>query len=130
MRERHRSLQRLLHVKKQLHRMEEARLDEIQRRKNELDAERRALFDLLGDRNDSLILGLACRQLAQTQKRESELKAEEEEQKTQLMKRTAQKKALERIVKETAQTIAREDEKLQLLEIGERLAFRARSSLP
>jgi hypothetical protein len=130
MRQRHKSLKRLLHVKKQLHQKEEAELAEIQRKKSEIETERRALFDILGARNDPFILGLACRHLVQTQRRESELREQEQEQKSQLMRRTAQKKALEKIVEDAARKVAREDEKLELLEIGERLATRARSSLP
>jgi hypothetical protein len=131
MRERHRTLERLLLVKSQLHKMEEAKLDEIQRRKFAMEAEQRALLEMLGDveKNDQLILGLACRHLVHTQKRESELVVEENEQKSRLLQRAAQKKALEKIVKETAREIDRDDEKRQLLDIGERLAAQAHSSL-
>ncbi|MCW2274939.1 hypothetical protein GJ654_10765 [Rhodoblastus acidophilus] len=125
MRQRHKSLKRLLHVKNQLHQKEEAELAEIQRQKGEIEAERRAVFDILGGRDDPFILGLACRHLIQTQRRESELHEREQEQKTQLMRRTAQKKSLEKIVEEAGRRIAREDEKLELLEIGERLAAKA-----
>jgi hypothetical protein len=111
--------------------MEEAKLDEIQRRKFAMEAEQRALLEMLGDveKNDQLILGLACRHLVHTQKRESELVVEENEQKSRLLQRAAQKKALEKIVKETAREIDRDDEKRQLLDIGERLAAQAHSSL-
>ena len=130
MRQRHKSLKRLLHVKNQLQQKEEAELAEIQRKKSEIEAERRAVFDILGARDDPFILGLACRHLIQTQRRENELQEQEREQKTQLLRRTAQKKALEKIVEDAARRVAREDEKLELLEIGERLAAKARSSLP
>jgi hypothetical protein len=131
MRERKRSLERLLRVKKQLHKMEEARLDDIRRQKAEIEAEKLALFDILGnvETSDSLVLGLACRHLVQSEKRESDLAAREQAQQAQLLRRTAQKKALEKIVAETARSIARDDEKRQLLDIGERLAEKARSSL-
>jgi hypothetical protein len=122
----------MLRVKSQLHKIEEAKLDEIQRRKIVVEEEKRALLKMLGDveRNDPLILGLACRHLVHSERRERELVAEELAQRAQLLQRSAQKKTLEKIVKETALSIAREDEKLQLLEIGERLASGARSSLP
>lgn len=131
MRERHRSLERLLLVKQQLQRIEEARLDEIRRQQAEIEADKRDLFDILGDieNNDALMLGLACRHLVHSQKREGELAAQEHAQKAQLLARTAQKKTLEKIVAETARAIARDDEKRQLLDIGERLAEQARSSL-
>ncbi|MBB4199390.1 hypothetical protein CCR94_06030 [Rhodoblastus sphagnicola] len=132
MRERHRSLQRLLRVKAQLHQIDEAKLGEIQRRRILVEEEKRALLRMLGDveKNDSFILGLACRHLIQSERREIDLAAEESAQKAQLLQRSAQKKTLEKIVKETAVSIAREDEKLQLLDIGESLAARASSSLP
>ena len=132
MRERHRSLERLLRVKNQLYKMDEAKLEDIQRRKIVVEEEKRALLNMLGDveKNDPLILGLACRHLVKSDKRESELVVEEQAQKAQLLRRSAQKKTLEKIVLETARSIAREDEKLQLLDIGERLAARVRSSLP
>lgn len=132
MRERHRSLERLLRVKSQLQQLEEAKLDEIRRRKAAVEAEKQQLLKMLGDatNNDPLILGLACRHLARSERAERELLIEEQAQKAELLRRTAQKKALENIVKETGRTIAREEEKRELLEIGERLAARANSSLP
>ncbi len=132
MRDRKKSLERLLQVKSQLHKLDEARLEDIRRRKAELDAERRALFDILNDveKTDPLILGLACRQIAHSRRRETALESEEQEQKTKLFTGAAQKKALEKVVKETARAADREYEKQQLLEIGERLAANGRSSLP
>jgi len=132
MRERHRSLERLLRVKNQLQQIEEAKLEEIRRRKAAAEAEKQQLLKMLGDatNNDPLILGLACRHLVRSERVEHELLIEEQAQKAELLRGTAQKKALENIVKETGRTIAREEEKRQLLEIGERLAARAHSSLP
>jgi hypothetical protein len=132
MRERKRTLQRLLAVKSQLHKIEEAKLDEIQRRKVALEAEQRDLLKLLGDeeRNDPFILGLACRHLFNSQSRERDLIAEERESQSRLFERAAQKKALEKGLKETTLAVDRENEKLQLLDIGERLAGQSRTSLP
>ncbi|PPQ38568.1 hypothetical protein SAMN06265338_106161 [Rhodoblastus acidophilus] len=132
MRERHRSLERLLRVKNQLQQMDEAKLEEIRRRKTAAEAEKQQLLKMLGDatNNDPLILGLACRHLVRSERIERELLIEEQAQKAELLRGTAQKKALENIVKETGRTIAREEEKRQLLDIGERLAARAHSSLP
>jgi len=130
--ERHRSLERLLRVKNQLQQMDEAKLEEIRRRKSAAEAEKQQLLKMLGDatNNDPLILGLACRHLVRSERVERELLIEEQAQKAELLRGTAQKKALENIVKETGRTIAREEEKRQLLDIGERLAARAHSSLP
>jgi hypothetical protein len=96
MRERQKSLERLLRVKEQLHKVEEAKLGEIERQRAALEADKRALFALLGDgeNNDPLILSLACRHLASSEKRASELRAREQEQKAQLLRRAAQKKTL------------------------------------
>jgi hypothetical protein len=124
MRERQKSLERLLQVKTQLHRLEEARLGDLQRRKQAMDEERRAMFDLLGDveKTDGLILGLACRHIARTDARQRDLDIAEQAQKQALMQRGAQKKALEKILQETRQARARDEERRALLELGEQLA--------
>jgi hypothetical protein len=124
MRERQKSLERLLQVKTQLHRLEEARLGDLQRRKQAMDEERRAMFDLLGDveKTDGLILGLACRHIARTDARQRDLDIAEQAQKQALMQRGAQKKALEKILQETRQARARDDERRALLELAEQLA--------
>jgi hypothetical protein len=124
MRERQKSLERLLQVKTQLHRLEEARLGDLQRRKQAMDEERRAMFDLLGnvEKTDGLILGLACRHIARTEARQRDLDIAEQAQKQALMQRGAQKKALEKILQETRQARARDDERRALLEIAEQLA--------
>ena len=132
MRERHKALERLLEVKSQLHKLEEARLNDIQRRKQVVTEERRAMFAFLGnvETNDSLILGLACRQIARGAKGEQELNAAEQAQKQALLKRGAQKLTLEKTLKETKQALERDAERKGLIEIGERLAKSARTSLP
>ncbi len=132
MRNRHKSLERLLAVKTQLHRLEEAKLTEIQRRKQLVAEERRAMFNLLGDeeKTDSFILGLACRQITRTDKSERDLDVAESQQKQALLKRSAQKRTLEKIVKEAAQESERESERRTLLDIGEKLAMKPPTSLP
>ena len=124
MRERQKSLERLLQVKTQLHRLEEARLGDLQRRGRAMDEERRAMFDLIGDveKTDGLILGLACRHIARTDARQRDLEIAEQAQKQALMQRGAQKKALEKILQETRRTLERDDERRALLDIAERLA--------
>jgi hypothetical protein len=124
MRERQKSLERLLQVKTQLHRLEEARLGDLQRRRQAMDEERRAMFELLGDveKTDGLILGLACRHIARTDARQRDLDVAEQAQKQALMQRGAQKKALEKILQETRQARARDDERRALLELAEQLA--------
>ncbi len=124
MRERQKSLQRLLAVKSQLHRLEEAQLIETQRRKQALAEDRRALFDLLGkaEQTDRLLLGLACRQIRRTEEGERDLAATEKAQTLALLERSAQKKALEKSLKETKLALDRDAERRVLLELGETLA--------
>ncbi len=123
MRNRQKSLERLLAVKTQLHRLEEAKLGEIQRQKQIVVEERQAMFNLLGDekKTDGFILGLACRHIARTDNSERDLDAAETEQKQALLKRSAQKRALEKIVKEAADAADRDSERRTLLDIGEKL---------
>lgn len=130
MRERQKSLERLLRVKTQLHSLDEARLGDIQRRKQAMDEERRAMFDLLGDveKTDGLILGLACRHIARTDARQRDLDIAEQAQKQALLQNGAQKKALEKILKETRQALERDDERRALLDIAEQLAARPPTS--
>jgi hypothetical protein len=124
MRERQKSLERLLELKTQLHHLEEARLGDIQRRKQQIVEERLAMFDLLGnvEKTDGLILGLACRHIAGADRRQRDLEIAEQAQKKALMQRGAQKKALEKILKETLRALERDAERRALLDIAERLA--------
>jgi hypothetical protein len=130
MRERQKSLERLLQVKTQLHRLEEARLTDLQRRRQAMDDERRAMFDFIGDveKTDSLILGLACRHIKCTDARQRDLDIAEQAQKQALMQRGAQKKALEKILQETRQALERDDERRALLDIADQLAARPPTS--
>ncbi len=124
MRERQKSLQRLLAVKSQLHRLEEAQLIETQRRKQALAEDRLAMFDLLGksEKTDSLLLGLACRQIRRTDEGERDLAAAEQAQTLALLHMNAQKKALEKSLTETNLALDRDGERRVLLELGEALA--------
>ena len=124
MRERQKSLQRLLAVKSQLHRLEEAELIETRRQKQALAEDRRAMFDLLGtaEKTDSLLLGLACRQIQRTDEGERDLAATEKAQTLALLQRSAQKKALEKNLKEMKLALDRDAERRVLLELGEALA--------
>ncbi len=90
------------------------------------------MFALLGneEKTDSLILGLACRQVARTDRRQRDLDIAEQVQKQALMRRGAQKKALEKTLKETVQAMEHDAEKRALLDIAERLAGPSRTSLP
>jgi hypothetical protein len=131
MRQRQKSLDRLLQVNNQLHQLEEARLLETQRKKLAADEEQVRLFGMLGDeKNDAFLLGLACRQIRNSDARARELGLAEQEQKQALMQRAAQKKALEKIARANALASARDVEKRELLDLGERLAGKLSSSLP
>ncbi len=124
MRDRHKSLQRLLAVKSQLHRLEEARLIETRRRKQALAEDRLAMFDLLGkaEKTDHLLLELACRQIQRTDQGERDLAAAEKDQTLALLNQSAQKKALEKSLKEMKLALDRDAERRVLLELGESLA--------
>jgi hypothetical protein len=124
MRDRQKSLQRLLAVKSQLHRLEEARLIETRRRKQALAEDRLAMFDLLGkvEKTDHLLLGLACRQIQRTDQGERDLAAAEKDQTLTLLYQSAQKKALEKSLKEMKLALDRDTERRVLLELGESLA--------
>lgn len=124
MRDRQKSLQRLLAVKSQLHRLEEARLIETRRRKQALAEDRLAMFDLLGkaEKTDSLLLGLACRHIRRTDEGERDLAAAEKTQTLALLHMNAQKKALEKSLTETKLALDRDAERRVLLELGEHLA--------
>ena len=124
MRDRQKSLQRLLAVKSQLHRLEEAQLIETQRRKRALAEDRLAMFDLLGkaEKTDSLLLGLACRHIRRTDEGERDLAAAEKTQTLALLHMKAQKKALEKSLTETKLALDRDAERRVLLELGEHLA--------
>ncbi len=129
MRNRQKSLERLLAVKTQLHALEEAKLADIRRRKLAAADDKRAMFDLLGneEKTDSLILGLACRHISRTARNERDLEAAEQAQKAALLTRSAQKKSLEKIVKDATMAVDRESERRTLLDIGERLAGESQS---
>ena len=124
MRDRQKSLQRLLAVKSQLYRLEEAELIETRRQKQALAEDRRAMFDLLGtaEKTDSLLLGLACRQIQRTDEGERDLAAAEKTQTLALLHMNAQKKALEKSLTETKLALDRDAERRVLLELGEALA--------
>jgi len=130
MRDRQKSLQRLLAVKSQLHRLEEAQLIETRRRKQALAEDRLAMFELLGkaEKADSFLLGLACRQILRSEASERDLAADEQAQTRALLHRGAQKKALEKILKETKRTLDRDAERRVLLELGETLAASSKTS--
>jgi hypothetical protein len=124
MRDRQKSLQRLLAVKSQLHRLEEAQLIETRRQKQALAEDRLAMFDLLGKagKTDHLMLRLACRQIQRSDEGERALATAEQEQTQALLQCSAQKKALEKSLTETKWTLDRDAERRVLLELGETLA--------
>ncbi len=131
MRNRHKSLRRLLDVKTQLQQVDEWKLADLHRRKEHAKRDRSELFDILGDieRHDSVILGLACRQIAQAAARERSLEQAETQQKQLLLERSLQKRALEQAVQETARAVERDGERRLLLDVGERLSAPSSTSL-
>ena len=124
MRERKKALERLLAVKTKMRELEEARLAAIERQKDEAAKERRALLGFLGGaaEKDPLLLKLACRRVASAERGAAALEARAVAQRERVVERDAQRRALERLVKEAADRIEREEEKRRLLDLGESLA--------
>lgn len=131
MRNRQKNLQRLLDVKTQLQQVEEWKLADLLRRRQEATQERSGLFDILADveKNDSVILGLACRHLQRADARERKLEQAEAAQKQVVLERGLQRRALEKAVQETSRSLERDGERLRLLELGEKIGAGPSTSL-
>ncbi len=132
MRERKKSLERLLAVKTKMRELEEARLAAIERQKHEAREEQRAMLGFLGDpaEKDVLLLKLACRRVASMERGAAALEARAVSQREKVIQRNAQRRALEKLVKDAAQKMDREEEKRRLFDIGESLATSPPTSLP
>ena len=130
MRERKKALERLLAVKTKMRELEEARLAAIERQKQEAEEERRAMLGFLGDAGakDALLLKLACRRVASVERGAAALEARAVSQREQVFQRNAQRRTLEKLVKEAADGLEREEEKRRLLDLGESLAGNQRTN--
>jgi GNAT superfamily N-acetyltransferase len=132
MRERKKALQRLLAVKTQLRELERARLAEIERHKAKAQDDRDAMLRFLAGvgEKDPLLLSLACRRVVATERGAAALEAKADAQREIVLRRSAQKQGVERLLREAAAALEREEEKRRLLEIGERQASAPPTSLP
>lgn len=74
---------------------------------------------------DALLLSLACRRVAAAERGAAALEAQAAQQKQVVLRRHAQKRGVEKLLKETSSALEREDEKRRLLDLGERLAGNA-----
>ena len=130
MRERKKALERLLAVKTKMRELEEARLAAIERQKDEAAKERRALLGFLGGaaEKDPLLLKLACRRVASAERGAAALEARAVSQREQVFQRNAQRRTLEKLVKEAADGLEREEEQRRLLDLGESLAGNQRTN--
>lgn len=124
MRNRKKTLERLLEVKTRLKAIEEARLAGLERQRAEAEEERRAMLSFLDGacEKDSLMLGLACRRVVAAERGAAALEAQAVRQREVLVRRNAQRRALENLLKEATRAVDRDDEKRRLFDIGERLA--------
>ncbi|WP_298356034.1 hypothetical protein [Rhodoblastus sp.] len=124
MHERKKALERLLAVKTKMRELEEARLAAIERQKHEAAKERRALLGFLGGaaEKDPLLLKLACRRVASVERGAAALEARAVSQRERVVQRNAQRRALEKLVREEADKVERDEEKRRLLDLGESLA--------
>jgi hypothetical protein len=132
MRERKKSLERLVAVKTQLRQIEEARLVEIEKRGGEARRDRDAMIGFLdrAEANDVLLLHLACKRVAAAERGAATLDAQAVEQRRILLQRGAQTRSAENLLKTASAALAREEEKRALLDIAERLAGPHPTSLP
>ncbi|MCI4678800.1 hypothetical protein K9U39_00765 [Rhodoblastus acidophilus] len=132
MRDRKKALERLLAVKTKMRELEEARLAEIERMKRQAQEDRRAMLGFLdrAEAKDALLLGLACRRVAAAERGAAALEAQADAQREIVLRRTAQRRGVEKLLREAGDALEREEEKRRLLELGERLAKAPPTSLP
>jgi hypothetical protein len=132
MRDRKKMLERLLAVKTELHRLEEARLAQIETQRLKALDEKQAMFRFLefAEHKDPLLLRLACSRVVAAERGASALDARADRQRQILTGRAEQKKRVEKLLKDAAEALDRENEKRALLDLAERLAEGARTSLP
>jgi hypothetical protein len=132
MRERKKALERLVAVKTQLHRLEEVRLAEIETLRGQARRDRDAMIGLLDQTEaaDRLILSLACKKVVAVERGAARLDAAAAEQRQVLLRHGAQKRSAEKLLKETATAIARDEEKRALFDIAEKIAGASATSLP
>jgi hypothetical protein len=125
MRERKQALERLLAVKTKMRELEEARLAEIERQKAQAQEDRSAMLGFLGDSaaKDALLLKLACRRVVMAERGAAALEAQADSQRRKVVQRNAQRRALEKLLKEADDVLEREEEKRRLLDLGEGLAI-------
>ena len=132
MRERKKTLERLVAVKTQLHRLEEVRLVEIETLRGEARRDRDAMIALLDQAEvaDRLILSLACKKVVGAERGAARLDAQAAEQRQVLLQHGAQKRSAEKLLKETAAALTQDEEKRALFDIAEKIAGASATSLP
>lgn len=132
MRERKKALERLLAVKAQLRELEQARLVEIERHQAKAQDDRDAMLGFLDGvgEKDPLLLSMACRRVVGAARGAAALEAKANAQKEIVLRRSVQKQGVEKLLREAAGALERDEEKRRLLEIGERQAGAPSTSLP
>jgi len=132
MRERKKALERLAEVKRQMERLEKARLAEIEKNRCAAREKSDAMIGFLArpETADSLLLGLAGRKIGVAGREAARLDAAAEGQKQRVIERAAQRHGAEQLLKQAAQNLAREEEKQRLLDLAERLADPRPASFP
>lgn len=132
MRERKKTLERLVAVKAQLHRLEEVRLVEIETLRDQARRDRDAMIALLDQSEvaDRLILSLACKKVVGAERGAARLDAQAAEQRQVLLQHGAQKRSAEKLLKETAAALTQDEEKRALFDIAEKIAGASATSLP
>lgn len=132
MRERKKTLERLVAVKAQLHRLEEVRLVEIETLRDQARRDRDAMIALLDQSEvaDRLILSLACKKVVGAEHGAARLDTQAAEKRQVLLQHGAQKRSAEKLLKETAAALTQDEEKRALFDIAEKIAGASATSLP
>jgi uncharacterized coiled-coil protein SlyX len=123
---------RILLAQQQLHRIEQWRMAELERRLAELEA---LQVDLIGALNDTnalhgLFIDTTARRLSSTAEQAERVAREKEVQSLKVKEHAVRVKISERLTLAHEQEAAREQEAKELLDIVEQAVSRKRTSLP
>jgi hypothetical protein len=123
---------RILSTEQQLHRMEQWKLADIERRLADLEAMQMELIGALNDTNalHGLFIDTMARRLSSIAEEVARVAREKERQAMILKEHATRVKVCERLAQEHRQEYEQEKEGKELLEIVEQFVGRKRTSLP
>lgn len=131
MRNRLRSLSRILEVQAELHRIEERKLGLLKQREAALERERGELLNAL-DRHDTLYASFIypmAKRLRAIDEEEANVKSEQDRVSKRLLERAKQRKRTERLHAGMSGSWARAEERRELVDLIERAALPPKTSL-